>query len=87
VIPVPPRGPAYELVGALVRYLQTELGDDVAAGSALRRSALLNVVRQALTLHSQIEVTSGPPPGYLGKEHHHTHGHDGAAAGGRQPSA
>lgn len=62
---VPPRGPARRLIEEFARYLDTGIppGADVAAATAGRRSALVNLIRAAAELHSEAELVSETPPG------------------------
>jgi hypothetical protein len=63
-IPIPPRGPEFELVRNLGWYLTTEVEGAPEPGIAMRRQLLQQVVRQALILHAQLDVVSETPPGF-----------------------
>jgi hypothetical protein len=67
IVKVPPRGPARDLVEHIARYLSTDLVGDTAAGLAVRRGALTEIVRSAVALHGEAEIVSEQPPGYTSK--------------------
>jgi hypothetical protein len=62
--PVPPRGPARQLVEQVTRYLDVESAADPAAAVAMRRTLLADIARLALRLRGSEEVVSHRPPGY-----------------------
>jgi hypothetical protein len=65
IVPVPPRGPDRQLVEAVVQYLQIGISTaGVQAALQGRRDALVEVVRQAVGLHSATDLVSETPPGY-----------------------
>jgi hypothetical protein len=60
--PVPPRGPAHQLLGALSNALSSDVTTSVAAGTAYKRELLRQVVKCALQMQAELaEVTHSPP--------------------------
>jgi hypothetical protein len=66
---IPPRGPVFEMVNSVARYLSLQTGRS-AVGSTLasQRSALADVVRAIIPLYAEADDVSEQPPGYAPKE-------------------
>ncbi len=71
IIPIPPRGPAYDLVEQVVRYLEVGTGTTgVDTSRTAKRQALAEVVRAAIQLHADAAAVSEQPPGYSKESQH-----------------
>jgi hypothetical protein len=61
-IPVPPRGPEYQLLSALSNALSSDITASVSAGTSYKRDLLRQVVKSALQMQAELaEVTHSPP--------------------------